>query len=135
MTAWLTAVGRADAPLPDAWLADGRAPTRTGRTGFPRRPRMAPGDRVVLYAPGWRCVFGIAEVTGEPRDTPIDGRRSDRWPWWVPIEPLLVVPLLANAPPVEAIGVRARSMSQQSHIRLRPAHYERAIEVLSSVAR
>lgn len=92
---------------------------------------MATGDRLVLYAPVWRCVFGLAEVTGEP----IDGARSARWPWWVPIEPLLVVPLLANAPPVEAIGVLARSMSQQSHIRLRPDHYERAIEVLASVGR
>lgn len=83
----------------------------------------------------WRCVFGLAEVTGEPTDDPIDGARSARWPWWVPIEPLLVVPLLANAPPVEAIGVVARSMSQQSHIRLRPEHYERAVEVLASVGR
>ncbi len=97
---------------------------------------MTVGDRLVLYAPVWRCVFGLAEVTGEPTDDdPIDGTRSARWPWWVAIEPLLVVPLLANAPPVEAIGVVARSMSQQSHIRLRPGHYERAVEVLASVGR
>lgn len=99
---------------------------------------MTTGDRLVLYAPVWRCVFGLAEVTGEPTDEPTGphpARQSPRWPWWVPIEPLLVVPLLANAPPVEAIGVVARSMSQQSHIRLRPDHYDRAVEVLASVGR
>jgi hypothetical protein len=49
------------------------------------------------------------------------------------MEALLVVPRLSNAPPVEAIGVAARSMSQQSHIRIRPEHYARAAEVIGSV--
>ena len=48
----------------------------------------------------------------EPRDHP-------RWPWTIAIETLLVVPVLDAAPPVEAIGVAARSMSQQSHISIR----------------
>jgi hypothetical protein len=39
----------------------------------------------------------------------------------------------SNAPPLEAIGVPARSMSQQSHIRLRPEQYELAVEALASV--
>jgi hypothetical protein len=50
------------------------------------------------------------------------------------VEPLLVVPLLDAAPPVETIGVAARSMSQQSHIRIGPEHYVRAVEALASVA-
>ena len=104
-------------------------------TGFPRRPRIEPGDRLVLYASVWRAVFGLAEVIGEPTDAaPPGAARSARWPWWVPIEPLVVIPHLHNAPPVEAIGVAARSMSQQSHIRLRPEHYERAVAALASVA-
>ena len=63
----------------------------------------------------------------EPREHP-------RWPWTIAVEPLLVVPVLDVAPPVEAIGVAARSMSQQSHIRLTPEHYERAVAALASVA-
>ena len=39
-----------------------------------------------------------------------------------------------TAPPVEAIGVAARSMSQQSHIRLSEEHYERAVEAIVGVA-
>ena len=131
MTHWLKALGHAGAPLPDAWLEDGGAQRRLGRTGFPRRPRMAPGDRLVYYASGWRRVFALVEVVDEPTDAE---PWAARWPWTVEVEPLGVIPRLENAPPVEAIGVPARSMSQQSHIRLRPEQYELAVEVLGSVA-
>jgi len=131
VTHWLKALGHAGGPLPDAWLEDGGAQRRLTRTGFPRRPRMEPGDRLVYYASIWRRIFALVEVTGEPTDEhPI----SARWPWTVSIEPLVVIPRLENAPPVEAIGVPARSMSQQSHIRLRPEQYALAVEVLGSVA-
>jgi hypothetical protein len=132
---WLKAIGHAKGPLPEAWLADERTPARLARTGFPRRPRIVPGDRLVLYASVWRAVFGLAEVTGEPTDAtpPGERARSARWPWWVPIEPLVVVAHLDNAPPVEAIGVTPRSMSQQSHIRLTAAQYGLAVEAIGSV--
>jgi len=133
---WLKAVGHAKGPLPEAWLADPeRAAVRLSRTGFPRRPRMRPGDRLVLYASVWKRVFAIAEVTTEPSDAapPGGAPRSQRWPWWVAIEPLVVIPHLENAPPVEAIGVPPRSMSQQSHIRLTPRQHELAVEALGAV--
>jgi len=124
---WLKAVGHARGPLQEDWLE--RRPELLRRTGFPRRPRIEPGDRLVLYASVWRRVFAAVQVTGppEPRDHP-------RWPWTVATEPLLVVPTLDAAPPVEAIGVAPRSMSQQSHIRLRADHYDLAVEALASVA-
>ena len=125
---WLKALGHAGWSLPDAWLEDDGA-ARLRRTGFPRRPRIEPGDRLVYYASGWRRAFAIVEAVGEPET--VD---HPRWPWVVRVEPLLAVPLLSNAPPVEAIGVAARSMSQQSHIRIRPEHYERAVEAIASVA-
>ena len=128
---WLKALGHAGAPLPDAWLEDGAAERRLGRTGFPRRPRIEPGDRLVYYASGWRRIFAVVEAVEVPTDAePWAGR----WPWTVAVEPLVVIPRLENAPPVEAIGVPARSMSQQSHIRIDAGHYARAIEALASVA-
>ena len=75
----------------------------------------------MLYASVWRRVFAIAQVLGEP-----EPRDHPRWPWTIEIETLLVVPVLDAAPPVEAIGVAARSMSQQSHISIERAHYEGA---------
>jgi len=124
---WLKAIGHARGPLSERWLDE--RPELLHRTGFPRRPRIATGDRLVLYASVWRRVFAICEVIGdpEPRDHP-------RWPWTVAIETLLVVPVLDAAPPVEAIGVAARSMSQQSHISIRREHYERAVEAIASIA-
>jgi hypothetical protein len=58
---WLKGIGHGGASLPEAWLLDGRAPVLR-RTGFPRRPRMTPGDRLVYYAAGWRKVFAVVEV-------------------------------------------------------------------------
>jgi hypothetical protein len=124
---WLKAVGHARGPLSEGWLDE--RPELLRRTGFPRRPRIAPGDRLVYYASVWRRVFAVVEALAEP-----EPREHPRWPWTIAVEPLLVVPLLDAAPPVEAIGVAARSMSQQSHIRLRPEHYERAVAALASVA-
>lgn len=132
MTVFLKGHGTGDRPLPDHWLASGSRLVDPGRTGFARRPRMQAGDRLVLYASGWRCIFGIAEVAGEPVS---DATVSARWPWSVAVELLVVVPLLSNAPPVEAIGVAPRSMSQQSHIRLEPRHLELAAEALAGVGR
>ena len=132
-THWLKAIGHAREALPDAWLDDGR-PDRLRRTSFPRRPRMEPGDRLVFYASGWRRVFALVEVTEPPTEAHPHPAAPARWPWSVAIEPLLVVPLLSNAPPVEAIGIAPRSMSQQSHIRIRAENYERAVEAIASVA-
>ncbi|HEX6024625.1 MAG TPA: hypothetical protein VFZ00_21730 [Solirubrobacter sp.] len=93
---------------------------------------MAPGDRLIYYASVWRAVFAAVEVISEPEQTGRVG--TDRWPWTVDVEPLVAIPLLDRAPPVEAIGVPARSMSQQSHIRLSPEHYARAVDAIASVA-
>ena len=124
---WLKAIGHARGPLTERWPED--RPELLRRTGFPRRPRIVPGDRLVYYASVWRRVFAVVEALElpEPREHP-------RWPWTIAVEPLLVVPVLDAAPPVEAIGVAARSMSQQSHIRIERAHYERAVEAIASIA-
>jgi hypothetical protein len=90
---------------------------------------MEPGDRLIYYASVWRVVFAAVEVITEPEQT----RPGTRWPWTVDVEPLVVIPLLDRAPPVEAIGVPARSMSQQSHIRLTPEQFTRAVFSMTSV--
>jgi hypothetical protein len=74
------------------------------------------------------------EAIGEPTDRVRHTSNPARWPWSIAVEPLLVIPHMENAPPVEAIGVAARSMSQQSHIRLGQEHYERAVEAIAGVA-
>lgn len=130
---FLKALGHARGPLPDAWLEDGGA-VRLARTGFPRRPRMVAGDRLVYYASVWQRVFAVVEVLAEPDDEHPSTSDPARWPWSVAVEPLLVIPRLDNAPPVQAAGVPPRSMSQQSHIRISHEQYGRAVEAIASVA-
>ncbi len=128
---FLKTLGRSGWSLPDAWLEDEDGPRRLRRTAFPRRPRMAAGDRLVYYAAGWKAVIAVVEVVAPPSDSePL----WPRWPWSVEVEPLLAVPLVSNAPPIEAVGIAARSMSQQSHIAITPEQYARAVEALASVA-
>ena len=128
---WLKAIGHARGPMPERWLEEDGWRGILRRTGFPRRPRMQEGDRLVYYASVHRKVFAVVEVVEEPRD---DVSTSSRWPWTVAVAPLLVVPDLADAPPVEAAGVPPRSMSQQSHIRLDEDRYRRAVEALAGLA-
>jgi hypothetical protein len=128
---WLKAIGHARGPLPADWVVQARTGSLQ-RTGFPRRPRIAPGDRLVYYAPVWQRVFALVEAIAEPTDS---DPPSQRWPWTVAVAPLLLVPLLDDAPPVQALGIAPRSMSQQSHIRLTPEQYERALEAIASIAR
>jgi hypothetical protein len=134
MSVFLKAHGTGDAPLPERWLERGSSLLDPGITGFPRRPRMAPGDRLILYASGWRRIFGIAEVLTEPTTAVVGRADPERWPWSVAVELLVVVPVLVNAPPVEAIGVAPRSMSQHSHIRLEQRHLRLAAEALAALA-
>jgi hypothetical protein len=129
MAYWLKAIGHARGPLPADWMPGSRSLVRTG---FPRRPRMEPGDRLVYYASVWRRIFAVVEVTSEPEmrdDAP------QRWPWSVEVAPLLVIPSLDDAPPIEACGVMARSMSQHSHISITREAFERAVDAIASVAR
>ena len=108
---WLKGIGHAGASIPEAWPS--RRPRRRARANRVPAPAAhtlpATGSSTTRRAGG--AVFAIVEVVAEPTDRE---SHSARWPWTVAVEPLLVVPHMENAPPVEAIGVAARSMSQQS---------------------
>ena len=92
VTHWLKALGHARGPLPARWLEDGSLRSLR-RTGFPRRPRMAAGDRLVYYASVWQRVFAVVEVVAEPEQV-----EHPRWPWTIAVEPLLVVPTSTPRP-------------------------------------
>jgi hypothetical protein len=74
-------------------------------------------------------------VVGEPTTAHPSPSDPARWPWSVEVEPLIVIPRLDDAPPVQALGIAPRSMSQQSHIRITPEQYARAVDAIASVAR
>jgi len=107
--------GRGERRLPELVAAeDGRAHSAT------RRPAVEPGELALLYAAGWRVVFGVVEVVGELEHDPA----RVRWGWRFPIRPLLLLDDLRRAPPVEAAGVLPRSLGRHSYVRLTPTQFE-----------
>ncbi len=87
---------------------------------------MQRGDTAVLYAAVWQAIFGIVEVVGEPENDP----HRERWSWRFAIRPLVGVPDLHDAPPVEAAGVFPQSIWRHSHIRLTAEQFAAAQALL-----
>lgn len=84
----------------------------------------------MLYAAVWQAVFGIAEIVGTPENDP----SRTRWSWRFEIRPLVVVPDLHDAPPVEAAGVFPQSLWRHSHIRLTAGQFATAHELIEAAA-
>jgi hypothetical protein len=120
---WLLVRGTGDRPLPERVDPDS---LRTHSST--RRPSVQRGDLAVCYASVWQTIFALVEVVGDPENDPA----RDRWRWRFAIRPLLVLPDLRAAPPVEAAGVFPRSLGRHSYVRLTPAQYEAARAALDS---
>ncbi|HKC21697.1 MAG TPA: hypothetical protein VKB64_04200 [Gaiellaceae bacterium] len=121
MQHWLLVRGSAGRLLPDD--VD---PDRLRAHSSTRRPSVQKGDLAVCYASGWQTIFAIVEVTGDPENDP------DRDRWRFALRPLLALPRLSEAPPVETAGVFPRSLGRHSYVRLRPAQFDAAREALSN---
>jgi len=118
---WLLVRGRGVKPLPSR--VD---PQEIRSHSSSKRPSVQPGDTAVLYAAVWQAIFGIVEVVGEPENDP----QRERWSWRFAIRPLVVVPDLHDAPPVEAAGVFPQSIWRHSHIRLTAEQFAAAQALL-----
>jgi hypothetical protein len=120
---WLLVRGRAGHLLPDEVDAD-----RLHTHHPTRRPRVQKGDLAVCYASGWQNIFALVEVVGDPENDP----ERDRWRWRFALRPLLTLPRLSDAPPVEAAGVFPRSLGRHSYIRLTPEQFDAARAALTN---
>jgi len=96
-----------------------------------RRPGVEGGDLALLYAAGWRAIFGVVEIGGELEHDPT--RR--RWGWRFPIRPLLALDDLREAPPVEAAGVLPRSLGRHSYVRLTQEQFDAGRVAIESARR
>ena len=91
-----------------------------------RRPTVQRGDLAVCYAAVWQSIFAIVEITGDPDEDP----SRERWRWQFAIRPLVVLPDLRSAPPVEAAGVFPHSLGRHSYIRLTPEQFQAARDAI-----
>lgn len=121
---WLLVRGRGEQPLDAPVCAsDIRAHSSS------KRPSVQRGDEAILYAAVWQCVFGVADVVGDPENDP----DRTRWAWRFPIRPTLVVSDLHDAPPVEAAGIFPQSLWRHSHIRLTDEQFDTARTLIDAV--
>jgi hypothetical protein len=121
MTHWLLVRGRGDRPL-DRHVD----PASVKRHSSSKRPAVQPGELAILYAAVWQAIYGVVEIIGEPDHDP----SRKRWAWTFPIRLVAVVADLDRAPAVEEAGVFPSSLWRHSHIRLSPAQFARARELI-----
>ena len=97
---------------------------------FPRRPSVAVGDKLALYALGHDRVFGIVEAF-----SPVyEGVGDNPWDkWFLDVREVMSVPY-ADAPRLADVSVGGRrladSIREHSHITLRPDEYDSVVELL-----
>lgn len=131
MNYWLKSIGASGDELRGNWL-DSR-PDLLDEIRFARNKRpsgVARGDRLVLYAAGWECFFGVAiVVASESRED----LAETRWPWVLDVTVPLVVPRLDLAPHIRQMDVANTSVRQQSHISLTPEKFQKAVAALMSL--
>jgi hypothetical protein len=122
---WLLVRGTGDRPLGERVVPeDLRAHSST------RRPGVQRGDLAICYASGWRSIFAVVEVIGDPEEDP--SRR--RWRWRFALRPLVAVRDLREGVPVEAAQVFPRSLGRHSYVRLTPEGFEAAREAIAGAA-
>ena len=128
---WLLLAGTGERPYTEA---DRLA--RPERHRFPRRPSIARGDPLVIYAAGSAReygegrIFALEEcVSDEPH---LSGH--ERWKWEIETRRLVSV-ALPWAPTLLDIGVSTRSIGRHSHIRLTERQGELAALAFNDAAK
>jgi hypothetical protein len=136
---WLKVGGTRENPIRDDWQNQSNEWRRQygAATMFPRRPRILPGDLLVMYAAGSPGRYGagriyaLHKVTGAAEQS----NRHDRWTWEVPTEPIVLgPPSLEACPKLGDIDVSTRSVRHQSHIRLTDDQGRLAEELITAAA-
>lgn len=130
MSWWLLLAGTGERPYTEA---DRLA--RPARHRFPRCPRIAAGDQLVIYAAGSAREYGHGRIFALEQCVSEEPEPSghERWRWEIRTRRQVSVPL-PQAPTLLDIGVSTRSIGRHSHIRLTDAQGERAEHELSLCA-
>jgi hypothetical protein len=128
MSRWLKLLGTGE----DA-MDESAVPLVLRDIGFPRRPSLKVGDKVVLYAIGHDCVFAIVEVFSPVRA----GTGPHPWDSWrCEVRPVCWT-TYSNAPGLASLTAPGGrdlfvSIRQQSHLKLTDGEYLRAVRGLEA---
>ena len=124
MTAWLKAIGSAKRPITEAPFHGSYVGEHVG---FRKeaKPGIRTGDHLFLYASGGsRSIFALAEAVADPeRDPRYNPNEEGSCRWRVQVKYLINLPV-ASGILVDDAGCDgrdlSRSLSQKSHVKLRP---------------
>ena len=139
MAWWVKVAGTGESAYTQERWDERRARLRAERAGpslFPKRPRIARGDRLVVYASGSAALYGEARfvaveevISDEPEPS-----GHERWRWRLNTRLVAAVEDLAHAPALREIGVSPKSLRQHSHIRLTDEQGEHALRLIADCA-
>jgi hypothetical protein len=126
---WLLLAGTGERPYREADRL-----RRPERHRFPRRPSIAAGDQLVIYAAGSAREYGQGRVFALEECVSEEPEPSghERWKWEIRTRRRCSVPL-PLAPTLLDIGVSTRSIGRHSHIRLTERQGERAEAAFSEL--
>lgn len=129
-TYWLKSIGSSDDPQADDWVVSAPTELREIHWAEKGKPQVAVGDYLVYFASGKDSILGIVEV-----DSPVDKHGpEEQWPWRCDVKPHLVLGSIdERAPALQDVLLpphMSKSVRQQTHIRLAPEEYERALTAL-----
>ena len=128
---WIKVAGTgATAYTQERW--DRRRADGGGPSLFAKRPRIARGDRLVVYAAGSAALYGEGRFIGVEEvlsDEP-EPSGHERWRWRLHTGVIAAVELISHAPALREIGVSPKSLRQHSHIKLTEEQGRHALELL-----
>ncbi len=133
---WLKALGMGarGQQMPDNWR---NIDVLTRHATFKRQSSMKPGDKVVYYAAGKGLLFAEGDITSGSYYEKEGGTESS-WPWRVDVDIKSSIDFIPRGVALEDASVDGRdlkrSIRQKSHIRLRDAEYQAAVEAIRSRA-
>ncbi len=132
---WIKVAGTGESAYTQERWDERRGHMLAGGSGpslFPKRPRIARGDRLVVYASGSAAAYDEARfiaieevVSHEPEPS-----GHERWPWRLETRLVNAVDSIAAAPALREIGVSPKSLRQHSHIGLSEEQGQLAEELL-----
>ena len=134
MNYYIKLIGFAEDPLPVEWMKERPevvSGVRFGREPRDRVPAIGKGDTLIYYAVGRQRFCGILEVlsdrpTRENPDTePWEAWQKERWPWWVGLKSVVLLPADERSPHASEVGFDVKRLAHKSHVQISPAEFDK----------
>jgi hypothetical protein len=133
---YLKLIGTTEDPLPVDWTTQRPQVVNGVRFGGRGMPPLRKGDGVIYYAVGRQRLCGLLEVVSEkptpenPPTEPWAAHEKERWPWWVGLQPIVLLPADERAPHVDEVGFDVQRIIRKSYIPIGPGEFKKMEEAI-----